>query len=347
MDLEKSKLPIPRPIQAALDYYDKQADFLLGYRMVLQRKAVPGDAASGFLLEEEIRLVDGSVFTQSAEGEFEHAFIQLCLPMVRQKFRTVQLSPHEIKTYADGIDPDHYWNDYLVDVMGGELEARGCLDWLRNWIETHRNANRILNPEVVADALRRRGRRVPAKMHICYQDVWDPESRWFSIRMARGHQDMVAWCDEEFVESQKPGFLIDGKAIGYEDDVLIAAKMRLDDTLRLDCAWQKVYVDWAEGEYERLTEGMRFLRSEDVALLRSRFETHGSGITPEVLYEGLDKVFVRRRYWSRTDPFPHDHFYEDCLLPAEFSKMSDEWDYRDKALPLSGFSVEKMAELLL
>ena len=112
------------------------------------------------MLEEEIRLVDGSVFTRPAEGEFEHAFLQLCLPLVHYKYRTVELSAHESQVSVDGIDRERYWICELYDVVGGEEEALRCLEWLREWIGRHLDAARILDPEVVAADLRKEGRRV-------------------------------------------------------------------------------------------------------------------------------------------------------------------------------------------
>ena len=338
---------MPKLIRLALDKCGKEAGRLLGYRMVFQRKSVRGDVASESVLEDEIRLVDGSVFSQPAEGEFEHAFFQLCLPMIHYKYRTVQLSSHETQTSVDGIDHSRYWTYDLFDVTGGEEEARRCLGWLREWIGSHQDAARILNPGIVADDMRREGRRVPVKMHICYTDVPDPECHnWCTVKLARGHQDMVAWDNEEALERMKPHYLLSGSICGYGKDVVVAAKMQLDETLSIDCEWRNVDVRWADGEYERLTEGMRFLTGEDVALLRKRFEIYGPGITPEALYEGLDKVYVRRRHWSRSEHYPREDFFEYNLLPGPFSTMNDEWEAFDRALSLSGFSVEEMAGLL-
>ena len=335
---------MPKLIRVALEKCDKKADLLLGYRMVMQRKAASGDSASDSLLEDEIRFVDGSVFTQSAEGEFEHAFFQFCLPMVHYKYRTVQLSSCETRVYVDGIDRARYWTYDLFDVPGGEEEVRHCLCWLREWIGSHQDATRILDPGIVANDLRREGKRVPVKMHICYTDVPDPECHgWCTPRLARGHQDIVAWDNEEALERMKPDYLLAGKLCGYGKEVEVAAKMRLDETLGINCRWLDVHISWAAGDYERLTQGMRFLTAEDVALLRKRLEIHGPGISPEVLYDGLGKVCVRRRYWNRTEPYRRGHFFEDYLLPGSFSTMDEEWEAHDKAIPLSAFSVEEMA----
>lgn len=252
-DLKKS---MPKLIRLALERNRKEADVLLGYRMVLQRKAVPGDAAPESLLEEEIRLVDGSVFTRPAEGEFEHAFLQLCLPLVHHKFRTDQLPGHESHVSVDGIDRERYWNCHLFDIVGGEGEALRCLEWLREWIDRHRDATRILDPDRVADDMRKEGRRVPVKMHICYKDVPDSDG-WCTPELARGHQDMVAWKNEESLERAKPYYSLTGELGGYGDDVLVAAKMRLDETLGMDCDWLKISAGWADGEFERIMEGRR------------------------------------------------------------------------------------------
>ena len=338
------KKSMPKLIRLALERCRKEADALLGYRMVIQRKAARGDAAPELLLEEEIRLADGSVFTRPAEGEFEHAFLQLCLPLVHYKFRTVRLSSHESQVSADGIDRERYWICQLYDVVGGEEEALRCLEWLREWTGRHLDAARIPDPAIVADDLRKEGRRVPVKMHVCYMDVPDSDG-WYTPRSARGHQDMVAWRSEAGLERMKPEYFLSGKIVGYGDEVLVAAKMRLDETLGIDCEWLRIHARWADGEYERLTEGMRFLTAEDVALLRKRFEIHGPGITPEALYEGLDKVCVRGRHWSRKS-HPRKYFFEYNLLPRPFSTLDDEWIARDEAFLLSGFPVEEMAELI-
>ena len=335
---------MPKLIRVALDKFEQKPEELLGYRMVFQRKGI-WDAKSS--LEDEIRLVDGSEFTRPAKGRFEHAFFQLCLPMVHYNYRTVQLSSCESRSYVDGIERTRYWTDRLVDVPGGEEEARRCLEWLREWVGSHRKPDRILEAETVADDLRRKGRRVPVKMHICYMDVPDPENHgWCTPRLARGHQDMVAWDNEEGLEKMKPDYLLAGDICGYDSETLILAKMQLDETLGIDCEWLKVDVRWVKSEFERLTRGMRFLTAKDIELLRRRLASHGPGITPEALYKGLDHVYVRRTCWSRTEPWPHEKFVVYHLLSDSFSPEDDDWDVYSKALPLNGFSVEEMAELL-
>ena len=143
---------MPELIRTALDKQGKTADDLLGYRMAFQRKA-----GSETVLEDEIRLVDGSESTRHAQGVFEHAFIQLCLPMVRYKYRTVELSCCETKVYVDGVDRTRYWTSVRVEVPGGEKDAYTCLEWLREWVDAHRKPDRILEADIVADDLRKEG----------------------------------------------------------------------------------------------------------------------------------------------------------------------------------------------
>lgn len=233
---------MPKLIYLALNKWDKKPNDLLGYRLVFQRKA-----GWKTVLDEEIRLVDGSEFTQSARGRFEHAFIQLCVPLVDFQYRTVGLSSQGTKVYVDVFDRTRYWMDIMVDVPGGEKEARRCLEWLREWVDSHRKPSRILEAEIVADDLRKEGKRVPVKMHICFKDVPDPENHDRSSReLARGHQDMVAWKSEDgFVRAKTDDLLTGGV---YLSETLILAKMQLDKTLGIDCEWQKIDVASADGE---------------------------------------------------------------------------------------------------
>ena len=122
--------------------------------------------------------------------------------------------------------------------------------------------------------------------------------------------------------------------------------MRLEETLGIDCEWLKVDVSWAEGEYERLTAGMRFLTKEDVALLRMRLASQGAGIAPESLYAGLDQVYVRRSSWYRVDPYPSNHYVEYHFLSDPFSTEDDGWEVYAAAIALTAFSVKEMEELL-
>ena len=333
---------MPKFIHLALDNWGKKPGDLLGYRMVFQRKT-----RHETTLEEEIRLVDGSEFTQPAKGKFEHAFLQLCLPLVRYNYRTVELPSRETKVYVDGVNRTRYWMDTLVDVPGGEKEARRCLEWLREWVDSHRRPSRILDAETVAQDLRKEGKRVPIRMHICYQDVPDPENHGRCTReLARGHQDMVAWKSEEVLERAKPDYLLDGEISSYAAEIRILAKIQLDKTLGIDCESQKIDVSCVESEYARLMEGMRFLTEEDVRLLRRRLASRGKEIEPEALYEGLDQVYVRRISWKRSEPFPYKQFFEYRLLSDPVSGMDDTWDASTKAIPLSDFSVEEIAGLL-
>ena len=191
---------MPKLIRLALDKWDKTADELLGYRMVIQWKT-----PQGIVLEDEIRLVDGSEFTQPAAGEFEHAFFQLCVPMVHYKYRTVQLSSQETRVYVDGIERTRYWTDFMVDVPNDAEMARECRGWLREWTGSHLKRDRILDPEIIVADLRKEGRRVPVRMHICYKDVPDPNCHgWCTPALARGHQGMVAWKNEQALARAKP-----------------------------------------------------------------------------------------------------------------------------------------------
>lgn len=341
---------MPKLLRIALDKWGIKADVLLGYRMVIQRKG-PRDTNS--LLEDEIRLVDGSVFSRSFEGDFEHAFIQLCLPMVHYKYKTVELSSFETTYYTEGVDRTCYWTDRLIDVPGGEKEAHVYLVWLREWINSHRNAKRIIEPEIVVKDLRRKGRRVPVKMHICYADIPDPNNHgWCTRELARGHQDMEAWNSEEGLERMKPHYLLQGEVCGYGNEVSILAKKRLDESLGIDCEWIKIIISWADGEYERITKGMRFLMKKDVALLKRRLESRGTGIAPQALYKGLDNVYVRRVTWHREPPYPSGRFVEYALLSEPFTESElfneeDEgWEVYSNAIPLNGITVEEIAKML-
>ena len=233
---------MPKLIYLALDKWDKKPDDLLGYRMVFQRKA-----GSGTVLDEEIRLVDGSEFTRSAQGGFEHAFIQLCVPLVPFQYRTVGLSSRGTNVYVNVFDPTRYWMDIMVDVPGGEKEACRCLEWLRGWVDNHRKPGRIRTAEIVAADLRKEGKRVPVRMHICYKDVPGSKSHHWSTReRTRGHQDMVAWKSEDVFVRAKPDDLLTGGV--YRSETLILAKMQLDKTLGIDCEWQKVDITGADSE---------------------------------------------------------------------------------------------------
>ena len=288
-----SALPIPRPVRVALE--DKPAECLLGYRFVIQYEEELRGRDATPLMDQEIRLVDGTSISEVGYGLgyesvcylrddifsywFEHAFFQL---------------------YLSGKWRDEY---RLVDVLGSDMyaeeEAFTCRNWLREWINGHQDSDRIHDRESVIMKLQEEGRRVPFKIHIWYSDVWDPELHMRSKRMARGHQDMWVRVSEPELESLRKE-LLQGSTGPYCDilprSMSFCAKMQMDETLKEDCDRHLIGGKWAEGEKERLTKGLRFLTERDVALLKSRLESEGQDNAPEVLFKDLENTYA----WERT-----------------------------------------------
>lgn len=340
MDLEETKLPIPCPIRVALE--DIPAECLLGYRFVIQyAEELHGDDYATPLMDQEIRLVDGTGITEVGYGPgyeslrnstdifdycFDHAFIQL---------------------YLSGKWRDEY---RLVDVPGGDMdsvdEAFACRDWLREWISGHQDPGRIKDREAVVEKLKEERRRVPFKIHVWYRDVWDPELLMHSKRMARGHQDMWVWVSEPELEVLRMDLLQGGTGpYGHtlSGSMSYSAKMQMDETLKEDCNRHLIDGEWAEGEKERLTKGLRFLTKDDVALLKSRLESEGEDIAPKVLFKNLENTYARERTWTRET----GHLWRECyLLSGGASKMDDTWDWHDTPVRLSGLSVKHVAQLL-
>jgi hypothetical protein len=339
MDLEQSNLPIPRPIRIALE--DKPADSILGYRFVIQYEEELSGYDAKPLMDQEIRLVDGTGISEVGYGPgyehlrhstdiinygFEHAFIQLCLSgKWREEYR-------------------------LVDVPGSDGnavdKAFACRNWLREWISSHQDPSRIKDREAIVKKLKEEGRRVPFKIHIWYRDVWDPALLMHSKRMARGHQDMWVWVSSPELEALRK-YLLQGSTGPYghilSGSMSYSAKMQMDETLKEDCNRHLIDGEWAEGEKERLTKGLRFLTEEDVALLKSRLESEGEEIAPEVLFKDLENTYAWERTWTRET----GHLWRECyLLPGGASKMDDSWDWDDTPIRLSGLPVKHVARLL-
>lgn len=332
-------LPIPRPIRVALD--EKPAECLLGYRFVIQYEEELRGWDPTPLMDQEIRLVDGTAISEAGCGSgyeslcsypdiysywFEHAFFQL---------------------YLSGKWLDEY---RLVDILGGDKDAQeeafACRNWLREWISGHQDPDRIHGRESVIMKLQEEGRRVPFKIHIWYHDVWDPELHMLSKRMARGHQDMWVRVSEPELESLRKE-LLQGSTGPYGNilsgSMSFCAKMQMDETLKEDCDRHLIGGEWAEGEKERLTKGLRFLTEVDVALLKSRLESEGQDIVPEVLFKGLENTFAWERTWTRET----GHLWrERYLLRGGASKVDDSWDWHDDPIRLSCLSVQFVAQIL-
>lgn len=332
-------LPIPRPIRVALD--DKPAECLLGYRFVIQYKEELRGWDPTPLMDQEIRLVDGTEISEMGYGPgyerlcshpdifsywFEHAFIQL---------------------YLSGEWLDEY---RLVDVLDSDVDAQeealACRNWLREWISGHQDSDRIHDRESVIMKLQKEGRRVPFKIHIWYRDVWDPELHMLSKRMARGHQDMWVWVSEPELEELRKAFLQGSTGPYYNilsGSMSFCAKMQMDETFKEDCDRRLISGEWAKGEKERLTKDLRFLTEEDVALLKSRLESEGQDIAPEVLFKGLGNTYAWERTWTRET----GHLWRECyLLRGGASEMDDTWDWQDTPVRLSSLSVKHVARLL-
>ena len=340
MDKKLSELPIPRPIRVALE--ETPVDCLLGYRFVIQyEEELMGDDYATLLMDQEIRLVDGTVLSEAGYGAgyeslrnsteifsypFNHAFVQLCL--------------------------SGEWLDYyrLVDVPDSDLdaveEAFACRNWLRKWISGHQDPGRIQEPESVIRKFQEEGRRYPFKVHIWYKDVWDPEFLMFSKRMARGHQDMWVWVSKPELETLRKD-LLQGKTGPYlnslPESISYSAKMQMDKTLMEDCNRHEIDGEWAEGEKERLTKGLRFLTEEDVELLKSRLDSEGQVIASEVLFKNLENTYAWERTWTRETGHLWKEYY---LLTGQASEADDSWDWRDTPVSLTDLSVNCIAHIL-
>lgn len=329
--------PIPRAIRVALE--DRPAESILGYRFVVQYvEQLHGDDFVESLMDEEIRLVDGFSLMKLGFGSgyeellssadifdywFKHAFIQLYMPDLYREYR-------------------------LVDILGSDLnvveEAYATRNWLRTWVGSHSEASRIQDQGAVIELLQKEGRRFPVSIHVFCKDVWDEELHFRTRRAARGHQDMIAWMSRTDLEANRLAIMGSQYADPHGSSLYYTAKMRLDENLQSDCPLLFVEVEWAEGERERLTDGMRFVTADDVETLRSRLETHGDGITPEVLYKGMQGVCAWCRTWTRET----GHLWRECyLLKGEASEMDDSWDWHDEAVRLINLPVETVQKCLI
>lgn len=328
--------PIPRAIRIALE--DRPAESIRGYRFVVQYvEQLHGDDYGKPLMDEEIRLVDG--FSQMRFGLgsgyeglknstdifdywFEHAFVQLYMPDLYRKYR-------------------------LVDILGSDSnaveEAYATRNWLRTWVGSHTKTSRIQDQGAVIELLQKEGRRFPVSIHVFCKDVWDEEWHFRTRRAARGHQNMVAWMSGTDLEANRLAVMGSHYAEPRGSSLHYVAKMQLDKTLQSDCPLLFVEVEWAEGERERMTEGMRFVKADDVETLRSRLETHDDGITPEILYKGMQGVCAWCRTWTRETGHLWREYY---LLSGQASEEDDSWDWHDEAVRLTSMPVKTVIRLI-
>lgn len=327
---------IPRAILVGLE--DRPVESILGYRFVVQYvEQLHGDDFEEPLMDEEIRLVDGYsqmnvCFGIGYEGLsdrsvifdywFDHAFVQLYMPDLYREYR-------------------------LVDILGSDYyavkEAYATRDWLRTWVGSHADASRIQDQRSVIELLQKEGRRFPVNIHVYCKDVWDEEWNFRTRRVARGHQDMVAWMSGPDLDANRLDVLGSRFAEPHGSSLHYAAKMQLDENLQSDCPLLFVEVEWAERERERLTDGMRFVTEDDVETLRSRLETHGDEIPPIVLFEGMQGVCAWCRTWTRETGHLWQEYY---LLEGQASEADDSWDWHDKAIRLTSLPVKTVIRLI-
>lgn len=331
------KSSIPRAILVALE--DRSPESILGYRFVVQYvEQLHGDDYEEPLLDEEIRLVDGSSlvsygFGSGYEGTwnrpdifdywFEHAFVQLYMPDLYREYR-------------------------LVDILGSDLnaekEAYATRDWLRSWMGSHRDAGQVSDRKAVIETLQKEGRRFPVKIHVFCKDVWDEKWHFRTRRAARGHQDMVAWMSGPDMEANRLAVMGSPSANPRVTSLRYAAKMQLDESLQSDCPFMYVEVEWAEGEPERLKEGLRFVTAADLEILKSRLASKEAGITSGDLLEGFDGVCAWLRTWTRETGHSWQEYY---LLKGQASDMDDSWDWHDEAVRLTSLPVEAIRKCLM
>ena len=123
-----------------------------------------------------------------------------------------------------------------------------------------------------------------------------------------------------------------------------AAKMQLDESLQSDGPFMYVEVEWAEGEPERLKEGLRFLTADDMEILKSRLASKGAGITSGDLLEGFYGVCAWLRTWTRETGHSWQEFF---LLKGQASDMDDSWDWHDEAVRLTSLPLEAIRKCLM
>lgn len=163
-----------------------------------------------------------------------------------------------------------------------------------------------------------------------------------------GEQIIKVMLSEEEIETVRMkmfGAKIEPAKMKFYDRIEAEVKAKLDETLGMDCDSQGIEYQWAPGEQERLTAGLRYLNEDDVRLMKSRVKEKGNVISSEELFRGLENCFIWKEEWTRETGHLWNKY---TLLKREPSK--DEYDYADtwsfSPERLTSFSKEFIIKML-